>query len=130
MPALQGGPGSFEAGLDGGRAVVVETHPVDHRAVLDQAEKARFLIAGLGLAGDGAHLDVAEAELRQGFDAQSLLVETGCKAERGREGHAKGSGLQGRRGCRKPLKQPPRTGGVGKLDPFESDLVGAFGVHP
>ena len=130
MLALQGGTRSFEAGLDGGRTVVVETHPVDHGTVLDQAEEARLFISGLGLAGDGAHFDVAEAEFREGFDAQPLLVEPGGEAERGWERDTEGSGLQGRRGCREPLEEPPCAGGVGKPDPLESDLVGAFGVHP
>ena len=43
-------------------AVVVEAHPVDEGAVLHQAEGAGARIAGLRLRGDGAHLDMTEAQ--------------------------------------------------------------------
>ena len=96
VPALQGGPGGLEPGRHGGGAVVVESHPVDDGPVLDEPEQPRLLVAGLGLAGDGADLDVAEAEFGQGLDAVAFLVEAGGEAERRRERQAEGRGLQRR----------------------------------
>jgi hypothetical protein len=113
-----------------GSAVIVETHAVDHGTVLNQAEQARLFVAGLGLAGDGSHLDVAEAELSQGFNAVAFLVEARGKTEGRRKGDAKRRCLERR--CRRcQFRQEfPRTGAVRKPDAPKPDCVGALGVHP
>ena len=97
---------------------------------LDEPEQPGLLIARLCLAGDGAHFDVAEAKFGQRLDPVALLVESGSQPERRREGQAERLRLQGGRCCRKPLQQPSRTHGVDQPDSLETDLVGAFGVHP
>ncbi|CAH0326304.1 hypothetical protein SRABI128_05258 [Microbacterium sp. Bi128] len=128
--ALQGGAGGLQARGHRRGAVVVESHAVNDGPVLHEAEQPRRRVPGLGLAGDGADLHMAEAELRQRLDAVAFLVEAGRKAERGREGQAKRLGLQRRRGGGELLQQPPGTAAVGEADGLEPDLMGAFGVHP
>ena len=73
-------------------AVVVEAHPVDHRAVGGQPEQPRLRVARLRLAGDRADLDEAEAERRP--------------ARRCR-----------RRSCRSPAASPSSAGEVAAPSP-------------
>jgi hypothetical protein len=127
---LQGGTCGLQAGGDGGGAVIVESHPVDHGAVLHQPEQPRLLVAGLGLPRDGANFHVAEPQLGEGFDAKTFLVETRGEPERRREGHAKSRGLQRRRRSRQFLQDFSGAGSMREPDALETDFVGALGVHP
>ena len=74
-----------EAADRGIRPAVVEAHAVDERAVVDEPEQARALVAGLGDGGDGADLDVPEAELAEPANGEGVLVEARRDAERRRE---------------------------------------------
>ncbi len=73
-PAFQGRPGRL-------RPPVVEAEPVDHRAVLGQAEDARARIARLGARRHGADLDEAESQGEQRSRHLSVLVEAGRHAD-------------------------------------------------
>jgi hypothetical protein len=130
MAALKGSTGSLEPRRHGGGAVVVESHPVNDGTVLHQAEKARLLIARLGLAGDGPYLHMAEPEFRQRLDAVPFLVEPGGQPERRRKGHSESRGLQGLRGSSELFQELPRAGAMRQPDALEPDFVGALGVHP
>ena len=68
------------------RAAVVEAHPVDHRAVLDQPEQARLGIARLRTRGDRADLGKAEAQRQQLVRDLAILVEARRHAQRIGEG--------------------------------------------
>jgi hypothetical protein len=57
-------------------AAVVEAHPVDDRPTSRQPEKPGLVIARLGLRGDCAELDKAEAQGGPGLEADSVLVHT------------------------------------------------------
>ncbi len=94
IASLKGSPRCGDARGYGSSAVVIEAHPVDDRPVLDQPEEAWLGVAGLGLSGDGSHLDMAESEVCKGSNAVPLLVETCGKTERRREGHTECCGLQ------------------------------------
>src|SRR6185437_11131143 len=63
----------------------VETHPVDDRFVLRQAEHARFRIPGLRTRCDRADFDEAETQRTQRIDVFAVLVQPGSKPDRGRE---------------------------------------------
>src|SRR5690606_22025434 len=65
----------------GGDAPVGKAHAVDPRPVVGQAEDARARVAGLGIGGQRADLDVAEAERRQAGGDLRLLVEARGDAE-------------------------------------------------
>ena len=54
-----------EAADRGIRPAVVEAHAVDERAVGDEPEQPRALVAGLGDGGERSDLDVPEAELAE-----------------------------------------------------------------
>lgn len=120
-----------QPGGDGGRALVVEAHAVDQRAVRDQAEQALLRVAGLRLAGHGADLDVVEAEHRHAVDRDRVLVEAGGEPEGTVHPQAQGLGAQ--------LLVPGGEGGghegaqhgdaCGQADPAEGQVVGALGVH-
>lgn len=56
-------------------AVVVETHAIDDRVGLRQAEQARPGIARLRSRSDGADLDEAETELAEPVDGVAVLVQ-------------------------------------------------------
>ncbi len=120
-----------EAGGDPGRALVVEAHPVDQRAVVDQPEQPRRRVAGLRLTGDGADLDVVEAEHRQAVDAEAVLVESGRETERAGQVEAERGGAQRAvaRGEHQ-AHQLTQTGDGGRQpDPEEGQVVGLLRVH-
>ena len=73
--------GVGEAVPDEVGAVVVEPHPVDEGAVLGEPVQSGPRVAGLGLGGDAADLDVAEAERRQRGRDLGVLVEAGGDAD-------------------------------------------------
>ena len=77
-----------EAAHRGIRPAVVEAHAVDQRAVVDEAEQARTLVARLRDGGDRADLDVPEAELAEAPHREGVLVEPRGDAERRREPEA------------------------------------------
>src|SRR6185436_475562 len=63
------------------RAVIVEAHAVDQRAVARQAKQPRPGIAGLRLGGDRADLDEAEPDGEQRARTPGVLVEPGGEPE-------------------------------------------------
>ena len=67
---------------DCNRSLVVETHPVDHRAVGDQSKQSRFLTTRLRDRGDRAHLDVTESEAPETAYHLTVLIETCSDPER------------------------------------------------
>src|SRR3546814_15426242 len=62
-------------------AFVVETEPIDDRAVCRKTEHARFRIARLWTRRDRADFDKAEAEPRPCVDALAVLVEPGRQTD-------------------------------------------------
>src|SRR5690625_3423742 len=62
--------------------MVVEAHPVDQGPVAEQAEGARSRVARLGVGGDGADLDMTEAQVQQRQRDLAVLVEAGGHAQR------------------------------------------------
>ena len=86
-----------EAPGSGIRTAVVEAHAIDERAVGDEPEQARPLVAGLRDRRDRADLDVAEPELAEPAHREAVLVEARGDAER-----------RGERAARAP--RPPRAG--------------------
>ena len=139
-------PMARRVGADGGRtgretagddlgAVVVEAHPVDDRPVGGEPEEPRLRVAGLGLAGDRADLDVPEAERRERVDADGVLVEAGGQPERVREGQServhRAICADSARHLRRLGEGEDRAGGA---DRAEGGVVGPLGVgageHP
>src|SRR3546814_7335450 len=62
-------------------AFVVETEPIDDRAVCRKTEHARFRIARLWTRRDRADFDKAEAEPRPCVEALAVLVEPGGQTD-------------------------------------------------
>ena len=62
--------------------MVVETHPVDQRAVAGQAEHPRPGVARLWLRGHGTDLDERESQRTQRIRSQGVLIEPGRQPER------------------------------------------------
>src|SRR3546814_14435594 len=62
-------------------AFVVETEPIDDRAVCRKTEHARFRIARLWTRRDRADFDKAEAEPRPSVQALAVLLETGGQTD-------------------------------------------------
>src|SRR5690625_7664610 len=62
--------------------MVVEAHPVDQGPVAEQAEGARSRVARLGVGGDGADLDMTEAQVQQSHRDLAVLVVAGGNAQR------------------------------------------------
>ncbi len=60
---------------DGVGAIIIEAHAVDERLVAGQAKEAGTRIAGLGMLGDRANLDEAEAERRQRGNGARVFIE-------------------------------------------------------
>ena len=76
------GPFSFgDIGEGGLEAWVVESHAVDDGIAFHEAEQAGAGITGLRARGDGAHLDVSEAEGAEGVHAGAGFVHTGGEAD-------------------------------------------------
>ncbi len=63
------------------RPVVGKAEAVDEGLLLRQAEHARAGIAGLGVEGDSADFDMAEAERRSRTPDEGVLVEPGGQAD-------------------------------------------------
>ena len=128
-----GAPGGQPRG-DGGRALVVEAHPVDQRAVGRRAGRgAARGLPGWGCAGDRADLDVVEAEHRHAVDGDGVLVEAGGQPEGA--GHAPAQRLDlaaPRSGAPVAAATSLRSGAsrYGEPDPAEGQVVGLLGVHP
>ena len=64
-----------------GGPVVVEAHPVDDGAVVDEPEQPRTRVARLGARRDGADLDVAKAQRAEPGDRVAVFVEAGGNTE-------------------------------------------------
>ena len=67
------------------RAVVVESHPVEQRAVVGQPEHPRLRVAGLRLRGDGADLGVPEPQRTPGASARGRPCRIRPPGRAGRE---------------------------------------------
>jgi hypothetical protein len=76
------------------RAVIVETHAVDHGLVPLEPEQPRPRIAGLRLRRHRADLNKAEAEPQQRVRHLRVLVEACGNADRVREVEAEGANRQ------------------------------------
>jgi len=110
-------------------AVVVEAHAVDDALVFGNAEEARLRVAGLRLTGDGADLDVAEADTSQRGNALTALVEACSQAERRGESNAHNGGCQFGGGL-EVLAQGAGDADVAQgLNAPEADVVCLLGVH-
>ena len=133
--ALMAAAPGREPACDDLGAVVVEAHPVDDRPVGGEPEQPRLRVAGLGLAGDRADLDVPEAQRRERVDADGVLVEAGGQPEGVREGQAQ---RVDHAICADSTRHLRRLGelegGAGGADRAEGGVVGPLGVgageHP
>ena len=104
-------------------AVVVESEPVDQRALGSEAEQPRARIAGLRQRRDGADLGEAEAHAEHGRAHARVLVEACGDAER-----------IGKRQAKRLDSQPLVVGpGAARIEPGlqrpESELVRPLGVE-
>ena len=69
----------------GRRAGVVEAHPVDDRALIDEPEQAGPFVSRLGSGGNRSDLHPAEPQAEPARRKDVALVHTGCQTERGRK---------------------------------------------
>src|SRR5699024_12553862 len=74
-------PAGSAADRDRAAAVVVDAPPVESRDVVPQTGQSRPVIARLGVGRDRSDLDMAEPQVRQGTDADSVLVEAGGQSD-------------------------------------------------
>jgi hypothetical protein len=118
-----------EAPDRGIRPAVVEAHPVHECAVVDEPEQARALVAGLGDGGDGAHLDMPEAELAEPANGEGVLVEPRRDAERRGEGEAERLDRERRIGTREELDEASEPERRQHPDHPEREVMGVLGVH-
>ena len=67
------------------RAGVVEAHPVDDRALIDEPEQAGPFVSRLGPGGNRSDLHPAEPQAEPARSKDLALVHTGRQTERGRK---------------------------------------------
>ncbi|SVJ78053.1 Uncharacterised protein [Klebsiella pneumoniae] len=118
-------------------AVVVETHAIDDRVGLRQAEQARPGIARLRSRSDGADLDEAETELAEPVDGVAVLVQARGQPHRVGKLQAQHRDRQTGRLGRQQAVQAQAAAGPDQVDgqfvggfrgQFEQQLAGQ-GVH-
>jgi hypothetical protein len=100
-----------QPGRGGGRAVVVEAHPVDQGAVGGQPEHPRPGVARLGPRGQGADFDEPEAERAERVRRHGVLVEPRGQPERPGQVAPEGPYPQHGVGRREPPAQHPARAG-------------------
>ncbi len=111
---LEDGLTGGQAGRHGERAVIVEAHAVDERAVRDEPEQPLLGVAGLRLPRHRADLDVVEAQHRHAVDGDRVLVEARGEPEGAVHAQPEGLGAQllvpGARGRRRRRCAAPGCG--------------------
>jgi len=118
--------GCARARQRGGQAAIIEPHPVDDRAILDQAKQAGLRVARLGQRGERAHLDTAEAQAEPAGNGAGILVDARREADGVGEVDPGNGGAEARGGFdaagRCADTAPCAKRGDGRL-------MRAFGVH-
>ena len=119
-----------QAIVEGLGAGVREAVGVHDGVELRVAEHAGLLVARLGLRGDRADFDVAEAEGRRAAPADAVLVEPGGETDVVRELQAEGFDGAAALGGQRSLHQEAEGGaGAEEAHAAEADLVGRLGVE-
>src|SRR3546814_13061990 len=106
-------------------AFVVETEPIDDRAVCRKTEHARFRIARLWTRRDRADFDKAEAEPRPCVEALAVLVEPGGQTDAIGEAQTKQFDRVVDRRVRKSTRPQLRSAAA----TLHLKLIRAFGVE-
>src|SRR5215831_12653295 len=67
------------------RAGIIETKPINQRAIGGQAKQPRLFVSALRLVGNRAYLNEAETQRRQRVGCRAIFVKAGRQSDRVRE---------------------------------------------